>query len=875
MFIHKILRGANAGLYLPFGLSRLRALYRRLGERAFFQDKYIIGDYTIEVQQTPPVQYVRIVQSGGAYFEFFTSGKPIVTVPTTQDGVTVTSYSVACVGVTMSADGGLKLESTIRGGKRFNSNATGSLVNRGAQVQLIDENFSLVPPRSGKRALYESYAPLHPYTGVFLRSFCPGDAGSMSNRGNFDTQVSRDVGYDVPYQDGTGIKSVRQAVLTIDADWPRANGVQTVVDPVYGSREFAVYVDAFSQFSVFPTSQITPVVGGSTTTQNVDAMYVRVAKPTLPSWVVQMSEKLKQFYVDSGGSAGYLDFPDIDWKLHPLGTKACAVVLERAAANYDAAYFATRPADASPPPGPFTSSNFNDYRDGATGSASRHVVNIQPTYLPQRYFYAPGLVEVAVNITLNGLRPQDFTINLVVTELRRPLTSPLCGMIAGYAWYDIIDKPAVGPVAATYFARAGELCILDIERYYDPATGNADSMFSLKNLTTATEVATYGGSRLMDYDMTTLSFVFMFPAYQTVLRSVPPRSGAPSVITTQIRPYTIVHPSATVWTMGKFRETLYPATIPDAIKTAIDAAASSRDRRASLTAATFMPLNYAVDLTNWEDPVALSGLGGFRNWYTVNAGWRKPGPGVSAPSAAISNWWAASGSYLPLDGLFFVTDPRYGWATYTDEIISRLGCGSHSTFFTHPNGSWAFFDQSMIYNAFGDSPSSIDGDHDYYIPFDATKLEHVILDRVHLVLGSNAKNTSFTELYNAAVPTANALGLDVFTTISNPSDFQAAFTKQSFTDPGVGKQNWLDLQVVWNGVTLHYPDLDYKGGVYDGGAIVGGYTEGGGLTDLTLEAPFFTAAGYGGDIVIPHADQFPLTFSSCLMIEATTKKDTA
>lgn len=73
MQIHKLLLGPLAGNYLPFALARLRALERIHGSAGYFSERQIIGDYRIEVRQVPPVQFLRIEQTGGLRYEFFTS----------------------------------------------------------------------------------------------------------------------------------------------------------------------------------------------------------------------------------------------------------------------------------------------------------------------------------------------------------------------------------------------------------------------------------------------------------------------------------------------------------------------------------------------------------------------------------------------------------------------------------------------------------------------------------------------------------------------------------------------------------------------------------------------------------------------------------
>jgi hypothetical protein len=51
--------------------------------------------------------------------------------------------------------------------------------------------------------------------------------------------------------------------------------------------------------------------------------------------------------------------------------------------------------------------------------------------------------------------------------------------------------------------------------------------------------------------------------------------------------------------------------------------------------------------------------------------------------------------------LLLVTKPCPGWAAYSSEILNRMRLSPFTCFFTHPNGTWAFFNQERIYNKGG------------------------------------------------------------------------------------------------------------------------------------------------------------------------------
>lgn len=71
MPVHKLLRGANAGLYLPFALGRLRAM-EAIDPEGFFSEQYLIGGYFVRIRQAREERYIDISAVLASY-EFFTS----------------------------------------------------------------------------------------------------------------------------------------------------------------------------------------------------------------------------------------------------------------------------------------------------------------------------------------------------------------------------------------------------------------------------------------------------------------------------------------------------------------------------------------------------------------------------------------------------------------------------------------------------------------------------------------------------------------------------------------------------------------------------------------------------------------------------------
>jgi hypothetical protein len=143
---HKLLRGAQAGLYLPFALSRLRALHA-LSPNGSLAQRFRIGGYDILVRQTGPFQYISIIESGGSFFEFFTNGWPATTTSVSSEFGTF-DYTDTMVVDTTIVDG--KVSPIISLGKRNTSTHDASAINRGNQVQLIDEPVTYFPIKDGK-----------------------------------------------------------------------------------------------------------------------------------------------------------------------------------------------------------------------------------------------------------------------------------------------------------------------------------------------------------------------------------------------------------------------------------------------------------------------------------------------------------------------------------------------------------------------------------------------------------------------------------------------------------------------------------------------------------------------------------------------------
>lgn len=863
--------------------------------------------------------YVSVYGVGSAYFEFQTSGLPVVT-----DGGATPIYLANVIGVTVNGLTGLSVQAELMGGKKSEDAASLSLIRRPAQVQLLDEPVHYPGPKgpqiSYPRALYKCHSPKHSHTGIYLRCYHCAVLPfyEFIPQASINAHQARDIGYDIPWMDGLGRGDVRSAYLNgVTDDWPRASGIRKITHPTYGQREFAIYVDAFDQVNVFPTDQIGPLAGSFfSPAQNVDASMVQMQRVPFPAWVYNKAQTYKSWVAsptDPSDPFGTLNLPDIHWELHPDGTKMCAVVHERVQASLDTTYFAPYATDTgSLGPGTYypdaTSFAFMNLFAMGVPPQIRGVLNSTSTNT--WYHVAPGLLEVAIDIEITGPGAQDFTVSLSVNEIRRPTTSPYCPFVAGYVWHTIKDTPAEDSTVATLATR-GDLCVLDTEVYGDPLNGYTGELYSLKNTTTGEEIATFGAastyisaaaavgspltdqSLLVSYCMQTLSFV---TKDQLLIHQDVGVAADFSTIVSEV-----THFGLTVRVMGKYQKTFFPSNMDPAIADIITFAAQQPDARALLLAEypglQFMPLNdlrgwgntdldslresYARDFSHDTYTPPINPL---QNWAEIEtAGHKFYKTGIRTtplPTATANTWYnnlMIAGHGLRPFPMFDVTEPRPGWYLYAGQVINKIFLTSHTTFFTHPNGTWALFDQSFIYNpspmksenfnAMGKLVGSTIAD------LDVTKLEHCIFDQVHFSLptmnGFSTLDTSFLKLYNQAVrkaqreQTMNPADNSTLMAVDY-SDMRATFKVNTVLDTVDPTVSYAQLQLNWyQGYTGYLLETGYFNGGKDFGV---GFESrpSGAISDSHMGSYFDNGSGSLQDPFLANGQQ--VTFSSCVMI---------
>jgi len=598
--------------WVPVCKRRVLAIYNS-GVRWYdrFEDW---GLFIVQMRINNEEVYVNLIGKGEAYFEFQTSGFPIDIQSVTVSGEPLPIYLTGVVGVSISKG---VATAKLLGGKRTLLTGEVSRIGHENQINLLDEPVryysATVNTKASQhypRMVYETYSPTGSQTGVHYHDYHAFFQTLTVHTflGSPTSHFMRDRLADTEWSDNTNFDPIRFASLEgTAADWPRRAGIQLVTSKSYGTREFAVSVDAFDQVSVFPVSAIGPRdidLVNMIALLNVDSASIKMERVPFPAWVYAKTERFKDWYeVHKGGTgeeaAGLYEFPEYDWRFHPDGTKMCTVVHERELATFNSAYFAPYETDITTQ-GPGTywpdQTSFDLMNAVTMGVTSLHAGMLTPG--DPYYMSAPGILEVSIDIVLTGPNPEDFTLDLTATEVRRPTTSQYCSMAAGYCWYDI-KATTYTDETPVFDARRGDLCTLDVECYGRLSDSKAADLYSLKNITQATEIRTFGASStytagsifsgipsLVAFKFETLSFVFKYRN---------------EVKTTDTYPKREMFFGVSVYVLNRYKHTFFPTTMPEAQQTAILSKVDV-DMRAAMVAEfgslTLMPLNDLADWTN-------------------------------------------------------------------------------------------------------------------------------------------------------------------------------------------------------------------------------------------------------------------------------------
>lgn len=884
MSVHKILLGAQAGTFLPFALSRLQYMQDNDPE-GVGSEKYLLNGYRIEIQQLPPV--IRIIGGGELYFEFVTSGVPI---ELEEPLPGIEAFKGVFVGVSVKDEKGVMTHSAvIKGNKRAEHQVDTSGIQRQYQVDMINEPVIQL----NKKGLFESWAPFTPHNGIFLRGVeqCRGHT-VRDFRGPLMAHMQRDTGFDVPHSYNVRSENVINSYVRGNSDWPRSSGLQEVVKVENDGSErrviFAIQVDAFDQVAVYPITQIGPNVPPPWS-QNVEEKFVRRAKVNFPAWAHVATSKAIDTQPPPGVESvtRLLSQPETDWKVNHLGTMMCAVVYHRAPFEYDT----EGPWTVDPSSTPMHIGIFNELTF-AMGPQSRDYAEIGPGEFPDRYFIAPGLVEVAIKIELTGPEPEDFSLELVTRIVRDARTDEFCTVVAGYSWIDIANADGTPKVAK------GDLITFDVETYivkpsyesggwqalYERLLATNPSVLPMtqgywvvRNITKRLELKCMYQQPLLAIDMPTLSFVT-----QASPRDYDYHNEDDGL-------YRYRHATAIFVRMELqdvvFPEIEYPQRYKDEIMRLINEPGRERLAACAEFYATVGFLEYIKlndpDRDKWDRGAEwlafriLWAMGtttrfchyGFygANTHDNDGRFFIPWDGGFGGGNPCDRYRELDYDQVPandpklLQGVFEDFEYRYGrigfgdnegshmmlakvpyWGRYAYGIViaDLLHCCSTTTFYTHPNGSWCYFDNHWLYDDNGRR-------YDQSLAWTTDKLEQVIVDRIHLVApqSKGVFKASFRELYNQAVQKI----LDAPDPIPpeppkpNLQLMQKSHLRASFQKLLLGPQRALQIQATWDGAQYWKPDAQiWDGSFPPDGLLYPPGIDAGGTTSLSMNHSWYT-----------------------------------
>jgi hypothetical protein len=835
--IHRILTGEGAETYLPFAESRLRVLEENAPGGTLSQT-FTIGDATVRVKLVGEEKYIYITVEGGFYFEFSTTGWPLVPLNWSQYGVSGSLPAGVWVGTEVrTVNGRVSVAPYIRSQRRAASITDNLSINKWAvQVQCINEKVQYRELDATTRANFDfrntvrsSWAATHSHTGLHERTTLlkPSYFSTTWQQALPEALSGRDVSYDAGFSYGAGRASTLPAVKLEDsADWPRENGIQTAKSEKWGDRQFAIYIDAFSSFHIFPLGSI---LRYGAEFHNVIPEHIRHIAPTYPSWCWMNAQRMQDTFDTSlsGTSKDLIGKSDYQWIVNHTGTKATAVIYARSLAENDSVYF----ADNASAQTPWTQAHWDDTLAplmGGTPSAWIGRVRSLPDYLPETYFVAPGLVEATVDIRITGPNLNDYVAEVSIATIRDPNVTPYNTAVAGYSYIDIADKGIT----------AGDLLCVDLEFWHAKRVDHqhdADSLeiLRVKNLSKATTILSTRAHRIMAVDFSTCSLALKITHLaENVPVTIPTKQSKWNPVTWWPVPFVIEHVGVWIIHSGKTKEILYPDTMTEEHKaelvaeSEIDIDAFLATRLAEHDYMDFIPL--AMDPDGWT----MGDGANYREWlsycyyYWYNEAWVIYDPNVwvhgrSFPDEGFVQYRVAppfyTGSTWSYNNLrhissppgsayghmMFVKNPRWGWHANAAVMAKYIGIHGWDTFFTHPNGSYAFYSDYLIYNPVGmpmrGGDYGVDGPkYNGLADYDVSKLEHCIFDRIWLDVRKSSGaavplKTTFIEMYNQAV----RAGKEAETLEAGIEEIDRAAHKAVFTKEIVylheSELNWPDL----------------------------------------------------------------------------------
>jgi hypothetical protein len=231
--------------------------------------------------------------------------------------------------------------------------------------------------------------------------------------------------------------------------------------------------------------------------------------------------------------------------------------------------------------------------------------------------------------------------------------------------------------------------------------------------------------------------------------------------------------------------------------------------------------------------------------------------------------------------MVYDANAKLAWYAYADEISNYHAACGDTTFYVHPSGSWAFWDNQWVYAPSGQP--YIQHNLDTLPGFSVEELEHVVFDRVHFEMRTNLLllgrvDTTHLDLYNRAVK----IGLKNETLGAQLSDeeydreieeiedkdLRGVFAKEEYTyttAPYSGTK-WLSLKMTWDGQDYWIHERGIQGGPWY--LSSGPWPGQGALLGLSMNHLWAKNGNFTGNLVYPTLDKKHIRFANDIILQA-------
>ncbi len=746
--IGKKLIGEGAGAYLPFALSKLR-YFASTNPPTPFSRTIGSDDAIITLELHSPYAGTVTIISSGFNYEFTTPGDKYMAgafggIPTVRGYAVKVKFNpnknldadkfIAIPkgsNVEASPDNLWQFDNDIRALAKFAPHKQiWQIEHVPAHVYYASVEDKIIP--TGPRKMDASLTLANSWTCACETTNLNITSMSGTLSFNYSAGLSQVVkhfpSFDAIYDIGPSLfkggneRPAKGRGIVPDSDWYKRSAYCTIKHPVFGPRTFIIMTDISNVFYVYPIADIDQTLAEGTpyTAQliktNLADEYVKSKPAPLPEWARKPPSGLKarDWYIANPPSAEadkevwrrkYMaQFPQYRWTFNSTATKAAAIVY------HDYEEIVGKDGVNEPPP-PSASKTGNVGQIFGLGAFGGFQWNIKESI--------PGMVELNINISIDGPNLGDFSFDLShSTEINPDSGEGRYIIGVDYSW-------GPKPGKETYGADLDDMIIMELDVYpcgfeypvesfafpgtypFSP-TINEKALIYVKNVTqgttlkkfTQSRVTFYEGSpvgtsrdgfyseyyklRFLAYDLRVLGFMtestYLKGEIQTDNSN---RQGDRSAKKVQVSIYGVDEP---VMYFGAY------SGIEDAMETyAADTNVSELTR---------LPPNHLADL--WDHTTNPS-TGLWEYTYPTTALKRclsaRFTGSPSLPGERDLVYHFSSDKKTNLFNNLPRSNYRLGASRYATLMDDTMQCGVHSVFSVHPEGHWSLTSQPVVHYA--------------------------------------------------------------------------------------------------------------------------------------------------------------------------------